>query len=54
VDFIKDMNIAIGEFYLRVGAPSVDHTILIKDQEIHLSRLIPGKRIRIYIQQEGK
>ncbi len=50
--FIKDMNIAIGEFYLRIGAPSVDHTILIKGQEIHLSRLIPGKRIRIHIQQE--
>ncbi len=49
---IKDMNIAIGEFYLRIGAPSVDHTILIKGQEIHLSRLIPGKRIRIHIQQE--
>jgi hypothetical protein len=52
--FIKDMNITIGEFYLRIGAPSVDHSILIKGQEIHLSRLIPGKRIRIYIKQVGK
>jgi len=52
--FIKDMNITIGEFYLRIGAPSVDHTILIKGQKIHLSRLIPGKRIRIYIKQMGK
>jgi hypothetical protein len=52
--FIKDMNITIGEFYLRIGAPSVDHTILIKGQEIHLSRMIPGKRIRIYIKQVRK
>ena len=52
--FIKDMNIAIGEFYLRTGAPSVDHTILIKGQEIHLSRMIPGMRVRIYIKQVGK
>lgn len=52
--FIKDMNIAIGEFYLRVGAPSVDHTILIKGQEIHLSRMIPGARVRIYTKRVGK
>jgi len=52
--FIKDMDIAIGEFYLRIGAPSVDHTILIKGQEIHLSRMIPGSRVRIYIKQVGK
>jgi hypothetical protein len=49
--FIKDMDIAIGEFYLRVGSPSVDHTVLIKDQEIRLSRMIPGSRVRIYIKQ---
>jgi hypothetical protein len=47
--FIKDMHITIGEFYLRIGAPSVDHTILIKNQEIRLSRMIPGSRVRIYI-----
>ena len=52
--FIKDMNIAIGEFYLRIGAPSVDHTLLIKGQEIRLSRMIPGSRVRIYIKQVGK
>jgi hypothetical protein len=52
--FIKDMNIAIGEFYLRIGAPSVDHTLLIKGQEIQLSRMIPGSRVRIYIKQVGK
>ncbi|MFW6147575.1 MAG: DUF1850 domain-containing protein [Thermodesulfobacteriota bacterium] len=52
--FIKDMNIAIGEFYLRIGAPAVDHTILIKEQEMHLSRMIPGMRVRIYIKQIGK
>jgi hypothetical protein len=52
--FIKDMNITIGEFYLRIGVPSVDHTILIKGQEIHLSRMIPGMRVRIYIKQMEK
>jgi len=52
--FIKDMNIVIGEFYLRIGASTVDHTILIKDQEIHLSRMISGMRVRIYIKQIGK
>jgi hypothetical protein len=52
--FIKDMNTVIGEFYLRIGAPTVDHTILIKEQEIHLSRMIPGMRVRIYITQIGK
>ncbi len=51
--FIKDMNIPIGEFYLRIGAPCVDHTILIKGQEIHLSRMIPGTRVRIYIKGAG-
>ena len=52
--YIKDMNIAIGEFYLRIGAPSVAHTLLIKGQEIHLRRMIPGARARIYIKQVGK
>jgi len=52
--FIKDMDIAIGEFYLRIGAPSVDHTLLIKGQAIQLSRMIPGSRVRIYIKQVGK
>lgn len=49
--FIKDMNITLGEFYLRVGAPSVDHTILIREEEIHLSRMTPGMRVRLYVRQ---
>ena len=49
--FIKDMNITLGEFYLRVGSPSVDHTILIRGEEIHLSRMIPGMKVRLYIKQ---
>jgi hypothetical protein len=52
--FIKDMNITLGEFYLRIGAPSVDHTILIRGEEIHLSRMIPEMRVRLYIKQAGK
>jgi hypothetical protein len=52
--FIKDMNITLGEFYLRIGAPSVDHTILIRGQEIYLSRMIPVMRVRLYIKQVGK
>jgi hypothetical protein len=52
--FIKDMDIAIGEFYLRVGTPAVDHTILIKGQEIRLSRMLPGSRVRLYIKQVEK
>ena len=51
--FIKDMNIALGEFYLRIGAPSVDHAILIRGEEIYLSRMTPGMRIRLYI-KHGK
>ena len=52
--FIKDMDIALGEFYLRIGAPSVDHTILIREGEIHLSRMIPEMRVRLYIKQVEK
>ena len=53
--YIKDMNIALGEFYLRIGSPSVDHTLLIRGEEIHLSRMIPHIRVRLYItQREGQ
>lgn len=53
--YIKDMNIALGEFYLRIGSPSVDHTLLIRGEEIHLSRMIPHIRVRLYItQSEGQ
>jgi len=49
--YIKDMNIALGEFYLRIGSPSVDHTLLIRGEEIHLSRMIPHFRVRLHITQ---
>ena len=52
--FIKDMNIVLGEFYLRIGAASVDHTIVLRGAEIHLSRMIPGMRVRLYVSQGGK
>jgi len=52
--FIKDMNITIGKFYLRIGSPSVDHTILIRGEKIYLSRMTPGIRVLLYVKQVGK
>ena len=47
--FIKGMDVPLGEFYLRIGPRSVDHTILIGEEEIHLSKMAPNTRVRLYI-----
>jgi len=35
--WIRDIHETLGEFILRVGSPRVDHTILYRNREIHLS-----------------
>lgn len=44
-----NLNVPLGSFLLRVGAPTVDHTLKIKGMNIFLSRMIPEKRVWITI-----
>ena len=41
---IDNIEQPLGSFILRIGAPSVGHTIIYHEQEINLSRLAPGAR----------
>ena len=41
---ISDMERPLGSFILRIGAPSVGHTIIYHDREINLSRQAAGTR----------
>ncbi len=43
------LNVPLGRFLLRVGAPTVDHTLKIKGMNIYLSRMIPEKRVWITV-----
>jgi hypothetical protein len=43
------LNVPLGSFLLRVGAPTVDHTLKIRGMKIFLSRMIPEKRVWIGI-----
>ncbi len=47
--WIRDIHETLGSFVLRVGAPSVDHTLLYRDREIHLSREWAGKRLVVAV-----
>jgi hypothetical protein len=47
--WIRDIHETLDAFILRVGAPTVDHTILYRDQEIHLSQRWAGKRVRVTV-----
>ena len=51
--WIRDIHETLGAFSLRVGAPSVDHTILYRDREIHLSDRWAGKRIIVTVTETG-
>ncbi len=44
-----NLNVPLGTFLLRVGAPTVDHTLKIKGMNIYLSRMIPEKRVWITV-----
>ncbi len=44
-----DLNVPLGKFLLRVGAPTVDHTLTIEGMKIYLSRMIPEKRVWVMI-----
>ncbi len=44
-----NLNVPLGRFLLRVGAPTVDHTLKIRGMNIYLSRMIPEKRVWIMI-----
>ncbi len=41
---IDNIEQLLGSFILRIGSPSVGHTIIYHEQEINLSRLAPGAR----------
>ncbi len=41
---IDNIEQPLGSFILRIGSPSVGHTIIYREQEINLSRLAPGAR----------
>ncbi|MEA1921391.1 MAG: DUF1850 domain-containing protein [Pseudomonadota bacterium] len=41
---IDNIEQPLDSFILRIGSPSVGHTIIYHDQEINLSRLAPGAR----------
>ncbi|MCD6534406.1 MAG: DUF1850 domain-containing protein [Deltaproteobacteria bacterium] len=41
---IDNIEQPLGSFILRIGSPSVGHTIIYHEQEINLSRLAPGAR----------
>ena len=43
------LNVPLGSFLLRVGAPTVDHTLKIRGMNIYLSRMIPEKRVWITV-----
>ncbi len=46
---IKEINYKLGSFVLRIGSKGVDHTILFRDQEIHLSEIAAGHRVEVLI-----
>lgn len=50
--WIRDIHETLGSFVLRVGAPSVDHTLLYRGREIHLSRMWAGKRLVVSVADE--
>jgi len=47
--WIRDIHETLGSFILRVGSPSVDHTLLYRGQEIPLSRKWAGKRLHVTV-----
>jgi len=44
-----NLNVPLGTFLLRVGTPTVDHTLKIRGMYIYLSRMIPEKRVWITV-----
>ncbi len=44
---IRGMHYPVGAFVLRVGSPGVDHTILWRGTETHLSAMAAGKAVRV-------
>lgn len=47
--WIKDIHETLGSFVLRVGGTTVDHTILYRDQEIHLSEKWAERRLLVSV-----
>ena len=47
--WIRNIHETLGSFILRVGSPSVDHTLLYRGQEIPLSRKWAGKRLHVTV-----
>lgn len=47
--WIRDIHEPLDAFILRVGAPTVNHTILYRDQEISLSQQWAGRRVRVTV-----
>lgn len=47
--WIRDIREVLGTFILRVGSPSVNHTLLHRNQEISLSKDWAGKRLQVRI-----
>lgn len=45
-EVIKDMHSPTGNFILRIGAPSVAHTIIWRGTRTNLSAILPGKAVR--------
>jgi hypothetical protein len=42
---MKGLHVPLGSFLLRIGAPTVDHTLKIKGMTLYLSRMMPEKRV---------
>ena len=52
--WIRDIHQPLGSFILRVGSPSVDHTLIYREQETHLSERWAGKRVHISVVTESQ
>lgn len=52
--WIRDIHETLGSFILRVGSPQVDHTLLYRGSEIHLSRIWAGQRLHFEVVNEDR
>ncbi len=48
--WIRDINETLGSFVLRIGAPSVAHTLIYRGREINLSEKWPQRRVCLSVQ----
>jgi hypothetical protein len=49
-EVIENMHMPTGNFILRIGAPGVDHTLIWRGHEIHLSKIAPHAAVQFKAQ----